>query len=307
MRALSTLTLLSVFLAVSCNDNGNDLPQSPVSGPPAPPPAADSAQFEFRLDGLKDTYTLDDTIRAVLIAINKASPRPLCFHAGGIPPEYWFLRRPGHSEIEYFYPIIIGPMQYNDSLKLGDTLTFPITWAEQAFVPSARYSFICQKAFAGSYELCAHFPTSDLFGDITFTGHIVLEEQGEGVSCILARMSHDFDSLDYGLAIRNRLLRQVQYAIEDSLPVRVSFSSEGDTVLKRSYPLPFSTMSFGPYSDNMPYRFRRANTDTLFAGMWGTYTMSVSLIARDDTFRASYEVKIFPRHSKHYPALGNAD
>ena len=61
----------------------------------------------------------------------------------------------------------------------------------------------------------------------------------------------------YGLAVRNRLSRIVEY-------------------------------------DNMPFRFRRAERDTIFTGMRGTYEMNVSLMLRGLEINATKTVGIFP-------------
>ncbi len=290
MKTLFTLLILFPLVFLSCKDSGDDVLKSPVT---LPPPPSDTVRFEFRLEGLKETYTLDDTISGVMIAINKASSRPLRFSSAGYPPEHWSLRRIGNKEFDFFYPFVIELTLYNHSLDLGDTISFKVSWAQQALASNVRnQESDLQKAFAGQYEFLGYLPSSDIFGDISFPRRIRIEERGEPLSCVLAHMSFLNDTVDYGLAIRNRLSRILEYPIDDSLPVKVTFSVGADTLLKRSYPLPFSVLSLQPFSDNMPFRFQRAERDSMFSGMQGTYTMNVSLVLRDLEIRASKFVSI---------------
>lgn len=290
MKTLLTLLLLFPLLFLSCKDSGDDVLRSPVT---LPPPPGDTVRFEFRLEGLKETYTLDDTISGVMIAINKASSRPLRFSAAGYPPEHWSLRRVGIEEFDFFYPFVIELTLYGHSLDLGDTISFKVSWAQQAFASNVRnQESDLQRAFAGEYEFCGYLPYSNMFGNISFTRTITIEERGKVLSSVLAGMSFLNDTVDYGLALRNRVSRVLEYPIDDSLPVKVSFSVGTDTVLKRAYALPFSVLSLQPFSDNMPFRFQRPERDTMFSGMRGTYKMNVSLVLRDLEIRASKLVLI---------------
>jgi hypothetical protein len=294
MKSFVTFFLLLLLASFSCKDIGDNY-REPSLTPPPPPPPVDTVRFEFRLDGLKETYTLDDTIQGAMIAINRASAHPLCFSAGGYPPYHWFVRRVGRTDYDFFYPRLISLVMYNDTLRLGDTLSFRIFWIQQAYPSNVRNPDADkQKAFAGRYEFCAHLPTSDLFEDISFPRTLTITEQGEVLSAVLTSMSFLNDTIDVGLAVRNRVSRSLDYLIDDPFPVKVSVAVGPDTVLKRSYALPFSTLSLPPLSDNMPYRFQRAEHDTIFAGMRGSYNMSVSLKLRDHEITASRTIGIYP-------------
>jgi hypothetical protein len=291
MRCHILLTFPLIGLLVSCDDLGDPPAQIP------PPALQDTLSLEvsqgiiLRLDGIGDTYTLDDTVTGMMSLINQASIVPMPLHTPSLPPNSYFLSRVDPPAAFYYYPDYIEPAEWRDTLDLGDTLRFGVTWPTITLTSSPETSNL--KAFSGTYRLLVAVGGNPAFAGRRLTKFFRVTENGDPVSVGLIRRGPS-DSLLIDLLLRNRIENQQSYHIDRPDPVQLVFLDHGDTVFNRSYSLPYSNVVLPPHSDSTLFRLQVARSDTMFAGMHGGFHLWIVLRLREREFSPRDTFVFFP-------------
>ncbi len=291
MRCPILLTLPLISLLVSCDDLGDPAGQLP------PAALQDTLSLEvspgiiLRLDGIGHTYTLDDTVRGTMRLINFASIVPMPLYTPSQPPHGYFLSRLDPPAAYYHYPDFIQPATWQDTLDLGETLTFGMWWPSIAFTSSSQSSDL--KAFSGIYRLQIGLGGNPALAGRRLTKFFRLTENGDPVSVGLNRRGPS-DSLLMDLVLRNRIGNPQSYHIDRPDPVQLVFLDHGDTVFNRSYSLPYSNLVLPPHSDSILFRIQVARSDTMFSGMHGGFHMWIVLRLREREFTPRDTFVFFP-------------
>jgi hypothetical protein len=291
MRSPILLVVPLIGLLVSCDDLGDPLPQLPPSA------LQDTLSFEvsqgiiLRLDGIGETYTLDDTVTGTMSLINFTSIVPLPLFTWNLPPDSYFLSRLGLPAAYYYYPDFIEPAEWHDTLDVGETLTFGIRWPLIAFTDSYQSSNL--KAFSGIYRIQVGLGGNPALAGRRLTKFFRVTDSGDPTSVGLNRRGPS-DSLLMDLVLRNRIGNQQQYHIDRPDPVQLVFLDHGDTVFNRSYSLPYSNLVLPPHSDSILFRLQVARSDTMFSGMHGGFHLWVVLKLREREFIPRDTFVFFP-------------
>jgi hypothetical protein len=216
----------------------------------------------LRLDGVKDTYTLDDTLRGVVVLANLASGGPLFLWTPSQARMTWTVGRLHISQPEHRDPTSVQPMTWQDTLEVGDSLCTRLEWRQETFnlvTPSSHEL----KAFSGTYRMRIEMWGNVLLQNRLLTKSFQITDEGEPLSSCVVQDRSD-DSLSFDLVVRNRTSRFLEYPIVDTLPVKMHFQPRSDTALSLSYSVPFSTLRLSPHSDNVVFRLRLSRTDRMF-------------------------------------------
>jgi hypothetical protein len=249
-----------------------------------------------RLDGLRNFYSLDDTITWSVSFINFDSWFP--FHTfSSVEPPWWWSIYPLHSNAGIFHePSILMPSFWEYDLAPGDTLAYNLMWDLDVYYPPDGHPHLQYlKAFSGHYLLNTALGANTKF----LTKHIVIEELGDPLSS-LASSRFSSDSILIDLVMRNRVTVQQEHFLDDPYPVTVLFTrllNQRDTALSRSFALPYSSIMLPGHRDTVLFSFKASKTDSMFANLHGSYYVGMKLRMRDRelaTIQTWVSFPIFP-------------
>jgi hypothetical protein len=282
-----------LILAIGCSDSDHP-PVAPGDQVPLDSLAVIVAPGVMqRLDGLRNSYSLDDTITWSVSLVNFDSWFP--FHTfSSVEPPWWWSIYPLDSNVGIFHePSITMPSFWEYDLAPGDTLAYNLMWRLDAYYPPDGHPHLQYlKAFSGHYLLKAALGANTKF----LTKHIVIEETGNPLSG-LASSRYSSDSILIDLVIRNRVTNQQEHFLDDPYPVAVFFTdllNSQDTVLSRNFALPYSSIVLRGHRDTVLFSFKAARTDSMFANLHGSYYVGMTLRMRERELAAIPAWVLFP-------------
>ena len=243
----------------------------------------------LQLRGLRDQYGLDDNICGVLLAVNSGSQEPLYLWTSNLPQYGWSVHNLQSIHDRFPCTSIISPSEWRDTLEIGDTLSFLVKWMGQTCI-----GFQPMKAFSGIYKLRVSLGGNPLLKSRVLTKFIWITDIGQPLSSVLARLNSP-DSVNVDFLVRNRVAWPLQYPINDPRPVKVFLVSQGDTLSSLTYPVPFSILLLPPHSDTVVFRFRAAESDTMFDAVRGRgLFLSITLHLKGEELTPEQAFFFFP-------------
>ncbi len=264
-----------IVAAIGCKDSG------PVASNLQPAHPTDTLTYQvttgitLSLVGLRDTYSLNDTVTGFIQLVNASDSVPLVLCGSGRPDSYYDIYPKGSTEIVCYYPSTVYPMEYRDTLRLGDTLRSYQIWDQSTWDPIAQ-RWTSLKAFSGSYTWQAWRGGNRLVAR-TLTKYFTISEQGDSLSAALFVDYSSTDSVIADFALRNRVGRTVTLDPSGSRPITLAFVHQQDTLISFRFPLPTNERALLPKSDQTILHFSASKRDTAFAQMNGAFDMRAIL------------------------------
>ena len=159
----------------------------------------------LRLEGLRDTYTLDDTVSGAIVLVNQSSEEPFFLQTGSLERITWSIARRDNPQPEFYEPTVGLPVEWRDTLDRGDTIATGVRWRQETCYP-AMPSLYYMKAFSGEYRLRGEMWGNPHLQDRILTKSFRITEEGDSLaSCLVWHFSKD--SLNFDFVVRNRTSR----------------------------------------------------------------------------------------------------
>ena len=139
----------------------------------------------LKLEGIQDSYALQDTISGEMILVNEHNSEGLYIHVSSNPPLGNFQITDQNDILQYFYPWIRGLDDFKTDLLPGDTLKVNIWWCQEInpsdVIPGGL------QIFAGNYKFSGGFWGNELLDDKELVKWIEITEEGDPISSIAFR------------------------------------------------------------------------------------------------------------------------
>ena len=239
----------------------------------------------LNLIGLRETYTLDDTIAATLVLKNNSDPSPFILWTPNLPPNRVLVYLLGSPDFIYYYPSVIDFAEFRDTLRQGDSLLIRIIWYGNTW--DARESrWTALKAFSGTYQLEAWLGGNRLLNH-PLTKFITISEAGYPFSGDLRVDYSSTDSVKADFIIRNRKSRALPLDPIDTTPISLAFLAGKDTSIVLKYPLASGASKLRGFSDTVILPFCVAKNDSRFAALKGAFVMRAILRLNSGLISAS--------------------
>lgn len=284
MKYFSLLAILTLLI-ISCENDLSPLNQDEVFN--------NLTYFEspegviYKLEGLKDIYSLDEKIEAKFTVINKSDTTKYhVFTSSG--PVFSFSTFDKNNDRIYYNSFGTATV-YNFYFEPDDTLSYSFQWGQYQ-KSSNHYSSL--KAYAGKYFI---MPTHVGIPTNNVGKWISVNEVGEPLSTKLYYYFSDYDSLKIDFLVRNRTSNELQYSLDQENPVKVEFFKDSsDELVMTQYPeIDFSNMTFNGMTDYDIFNYRISKYDSIFAGMTGSYNCRITFSCNSREISASSNI-IFP-------------
>jgi hypothetical protein len=227
------------------------------------------------LVGLKDTYTLDDTITASLVLRNYSDSSPFILWTGNSPPNRVLVSLLDSPDIIYYYPSVIEFAEFRDTLRRGDSLSIRIIWDGHTWdARESRWTDL--KAYSGTYQLETRLGGNMLLNH-PLTKIITISERGYPFSGDLRVDYSSTDSVKADFIIRNRKSGALPLDPVDTTPISLAFLAGKDTIVVLKYQLASSAFKLQGFADTVILPFRAAKGDSRFAKLKGAFDMRAIL------------------------------
>lgn len=286
----SCLILLSVFLA-HC-EFGLD----PISGDDSLNDRVYIKKGIFlKLEGIQDSYSLQDTISGKMILVNENNPEGLDIHIPESPP-YGDFRIIDQNEIlQYFYPMATGLEDFRTTLLPGDTLNVRIRWYQETNAIDLIPRGLC--VFAGNYKFSGGFQGNELLDDYELVKWIEITEEGDPISSVAFRHYEVEDSFKISFTVRNRISVAQVFDLKDSYPFSYFLvSTTGpDTVMHNKFdgvPNFEGQLVLNPKSDTGIYCFQISKSDPELSDLSGLYYVTFLIECEEREIKASQMIYI---------------
>ncbi len=230
----------------------------------------------LRCDSLKDSYNLDEPLSAIVYLENKSNEEGLHIVIGNFPPYLSWRITDSNNKLIIAEPSIIGFIDYEDSLKVGEILSESLSWHHHIWDPNDIYSGL--KAYSGIYDLRISFRGVDNGLDPYLTKKIEILEDGEPLSGHLHRYHDAKDSINYDFILRNRITKDIELTASES-PSFIYFfdDSEQDTVFTHSFQLENQKYKLSGHSDTIITEFRYPKQYFLDSNINGAFDIIIVL------------------------------
>lgn len=249
----------------------------------------------LKLEGIQDSYALQDTISGKMILVNEHNSKGLDIHVGGLP---WgnFLITNQIGILQYFYPMIKTLESYDIILLPGDTLNVSIRWdLETNAIDLIPYGL---GVYAGNYKFSGHFEGNELLDDKELVKWIEITEEGDPISPIAFRHYEAEDSFKISFTVRNRISTIQVFDLKDDYPfLYFLVSSSGlDTVMHTRFdevPGYGEQLILDSKSETTIYCFEISEDDPELAELSGLYYVTFLIRCEEREIKASRRIGYF--------------
>ncbi|GJQ22175.1 MAG: hypothetical protein HBSIN02_25300 [Bacteroidia bacterium] len=100
----------------------------------------------LRLDSVKHYYAPQEQLNANILLVNESDPTDFIIYSSSYPPYQWAVSM-ANSDSLIAYTSAFFPAIYQDTLRIGDTTKFTITWTQKytdlpnTYAPPGKYKF----------------------------------------------------------------------------------------------------------------------------------------------------------------------
>ena len=227
------------------------------------------------LIGLRDIYTLDDTITTSLVLKNNSDPNPFSLHTESLPLHSVRVFLTGSADPVYYFPQAIAFMSFDDTLRIGDSLSFRIMWDGNTW-DAQKSMWTGLKAFSGTYQLETWLNGNRLLNH-QLTKFITISETGSPLCGALRIDFSSRDSVKAEFIIRNRNSRAIPLDPVNLTPITMALVAGKDTVAVFKYPLASNVSRLPGFFDTVILPFRVAKGDSRFTALKGWFDMRATL------------------------------
>lgn len=190
----------------------------------------------LNLEGIQDTYSLQDTILGEMLLFNVNNYDGLDIKVGSSPPIGNFRVFDQNDQLQYFYPSATGYAEFDMTLFPGDTLNEEIRWTQK--INSTQIFPNGLDVYSGYYKIVGGFWGNSLLYTNKLVKWIEITEEGDPISSVAFRHYEVEDSIKISFIIRNRILLKQTFDIKTKYPFSyffVSTKSVTDTVLHNKF------------------------------------------------------------------------
>lgn len=226
----------------------------------------------YKLEGLKDIYSLDEKIEFKFTMINKSDTTKYhVFSYSG--PVYSFISFNEKNDNVY-YNMIRTPTVYDFYFEPKDTLSYSMHW-DQYNITNDHYSLL--KIFSGNYFI---MPTHVGIPTNKIGKWIKVNEVGDPLSTKLYYYFSDQDSLKLDFLVRNRISKTLKFVLDEEYPIKIEFLNEGTgAVVKEHIPeISFDELQFEGMKNYDIFNFKISKSDSIFAGMQSSYICKITFL-----------------------------
>lgn len=245
----------------------------------------------LNLEGIQDTYSLQDTISGEMILYNENNTEGLDIYVGNHPPISGFLVFDQYEQLYYYYPSATGCAVFDMTLLPGDTLIEEIRWTQK--INSTQIFPYGLDVFSGHYKIVGGFWGNSLFYTNKLIKWIEITEEGDPISSVALRHYEVEDSIKISFIIRNRISSEQTFHLTNDNPFSyffVSTKSATDTVLYKKFeqiPNFEKKLILDSKSDTRIYCFRISKIDPELSGLSGAYYATFLLNCEERDIKAS--------------------
>ena len=244
----------------------------------------------IELDGLKDVYTLDDTLKGHLYLINEDNKQGMWIYIGSWPPAGGYSIWDEQDNYLYFNVWVIGCAVFDYTLMPGDTLSENILWTQWFETPFSIYSGL--KIFSGKYKLTGCFWGNEKLMDKYAVKWFEIKEQGDPISTKAHQYYESEDSIKVSFLIRNRISQAQQFLFMSEKKIEISYESHNDTVFKQVEYLDIQSdkIVIEPKSDILFYTYSISKNDPIISDFTGAYNLTIAIPFKERYIKASIKI-----------------
>lgn len=225
----------------------------------------------MKLESFKDSYSLNEYVNGYLTLVNESDSNGIFISISNWPPLITYSVFDEDHNCLYKYPIVMGGAAYDDTIKIGESLTEKIVWFQ--------YIYSSAKVFSGWYKIEANFRGHRLFYLNPVSKWVQITEEGIPLSALCIKDYKIKDSLKVNFVVTNRISKDLEYFVREDKQIEINFTHyfyTKDTVLTIYDNYPSNKIYFPNYSNQSLYKFEKSKQDSLFARLNGVYNMYIT-------------------------------
>ena len=275
------LFLISIFIFIlfNCNKdlssiNENDKHQYSTY-------SESSEGLICELEGLKDIYSLDESVQGRLTIMNNSdTTRYHVFAYSGPVFQYTVF---DENDDQVFYIAYRTATVYDFYFEPNDTISKGFGW-NQSYISTNYYSGL--KVFSGKYLI---IPSHVGIPIKNIGKWIEINEIGEPFSTKLYYYFSDKDSLKLDFILRNRTSKNYTYTLDNNIPIKIEYTDEmSNELILTDFPeIDYSELNIRPKSDHILYKYRISKSDSVFSEMEGSYNCKITFNCNSREISAS--------------------